>query len=380
MSDVEFGRQLRIFRQQCQDPLNGRALSQQRLGALLGEELGIGFSGAAISDWERSKSKIHVDDRLLLINLLKALNKTGGLRTALDANILLEAGNYRALNESEREQVFPRDEQAGVRQSPVIDAAQQQSLPKSFPKNIFWGIVDGFQTLIDEAQEGPRPVWPRIVTAILRQISDQISPRVTIRTLLWLWVWIVGYLTVIPVLQWPFPNQQIAGASTIKFICASIFLPICVGLLTNTRENPFWLHNTSAPPRMIRLYTYQGSFTGFHVGYCGIFVIYYLMFFFHLGRTAWFEFILAGFPLAMSYVGAHVIPYNLWRAYGRLWFSDGAIFFVFIPLGPIWAWFFLKFYSVLIPQITSIIVTLVTISLLAILTARFFVNMIRTKI
>jgi hypothetical protein len=69
---------------------------------------------------------------------------------------------------------------------------------------------------------------------------------------------------------------------------------------------------------MIRLYTYQGSFTGFHFGYCGIFVIYYLMFFFHLGRTAWFEFILAGFPLAMSYVGAHVIPYNLWRAYGRL--------------------------------------------------------------
>ena len=77
MSDIDFGKQLRIFRQQCRDSRNGKTLSQQRLGELLGEEMGIGFSGAAVSDWERGESKIHVDDRLVLISLLKVLDFIG---------------------------------------------------------------------------------------------------------------------------------------------------------------------------------------------------------------------------------------------------------------------------------------------------------------
>jgi hypothetical protein len=70
------------------------------------------------------------------------------------------------------------------------------------------------------------------------------------------------------------------------------------------------------------------------------------------------------FPLVMGYISAHVVPYNLWRAYGRLWFSDGAIFFVFILLGPLWGWFFFEFYSILISPTTGIIVILAAITLL----------------
>ena len=52
-----FGRQLRIYRKQCHDSLQGGTLTQVRLGELVGDELGdAGYSGAAVSDWERDQS------------------------------------------------------------------------------------------------------------------------------------------------------------------------------------------------------------------------------------------------------------------------------------------------------------------------------------
>ena len=74
----------------------------------MGEELGLsdGYSGAAISDWERGSSKILADDRNTLINLIRILHKAGGLETSADANSLLKAGNYRQLNASELSDIF----------------------------------------------------------------------------------------------------------------------------------------------------------------------------------------------------------------------------------------------------------------------------------
>ncbi|MBM3180570.1 MAG: hypothetical protein FJZ86_09460 [Chloroflexi bacterium] len=230
--------------------------------------------------------------------------------------------------------------------------------------SIFFNSPEEFQKILDDAKEGPPPVWPRIVTAFLRKISDQISNRNTFHTLLWLWVWISSFILVTPILQWPFPNQETASASIIKYIGSSILVPICIGILTYRKDNPFWRQNEAASSRMILLYTYQGAFIGFHLGYFAIFAICLLMFFLQINLVSWVQFILAGFPLLMGYISAQVAPYNLWRAYGRLWFSDGAIFFVFILLGPVWGWFFFEFYSLLISPTTGIIVILAATTLL----------------
>ena len=103
-----FGQQLRAYRRQCQDPLRKGTLTQVRLGELLGDELGdAGYSGAAVSDWERDQSKINADDRLVLVSLIAVLIRCGGLHTLPEANQFLQSGNYRALDAPEQSQIFP---------------------------------------------------------------------------------------------------------------------------------------------------------------------------------------------------------------------------------------------------------------------------------
>src|SRR6266542_6165063 len=104
---TEFGKQLRKFRQQCNDTESPHGkLTQERFGELVGAELGISYSGSAISDWERGVSKIHADQREVLVSILKVLHRWGGIRTPLEANQLLEAGNYRALDATETQKIF----------------------------------------------------------------------------------------------------------------------------------------------------------------------------------------------------------------------------------------------------------------------------------
>ncbi len=103
-----FGQQLRAYRRQCQDPMRKGTLTQVRLGELLGDELGdAGYSGAAVSDWERDRSKINADDRLVLVSLIAVLNRCGGLHTLDEANQFLQSGNYRALDAHEQSPIFP---------------------------------------------------------------------------------------------------------------------------------------------------------------------------------------------------------------------------------------------------------------------------------
>ncbi|NCF67512.1 MAG: hypothetical protein GWP61_16225, partial [Chloroflexi bacterium] len=80
-----FGEQLRIYRRQCEDPQRGGLLTQERFGELMGVVLGdAGYSGAAVSDWERDKSKIHADDRAVLVALLTVLRQNGGISSIED--------------------------------------------------------------------------------------------------------------------------------------------------------------------------------------------------------------------------------------------------------------------------------------------------------
>jgi hypothetical protein len=100
------------------------------------------------------------------------------------------------------------------------------------------------------------------------------------------------------------------------------------------------------------------------VGYFVIFAIQLLMYFLQVRLSTWNQFMLVDFPLVMGYISSQVVPYNLWRAYGRLRFSDGAIFFVFTLLGPLWGWFFFEFHSLLVSPTTGVIIILAAITLL----------------
>ncbi len=102
-----FGYLLRYHRRKCSDPVRGGLLTQERLGEMLGEELGdSGYSGAAVSDWERDRSHIHKDDRAVLIARISVLFHTGGLSSSEEADELLLVGNYRALDQEENQPIF----------------------------------------------------------------------------------------------------------------------------------------------------------------------------------------------------------------------------------------------------------------------------------
>ena len=142
----EFGKLLKTYREKCRDSKKGKKkLTQERFGELVGREVGRdGYSGAAVSDWERGKSKIHQDDRHLLVSLLKVLHTCGGLLTLEKANGMLEAGNYRSLNEHERAQLFP----SGLNR-PRIEPMPPQPPPPSEIEQ-------------DKSERDSRPAgWPR---------------------------------------------------------------------------------------------------------------------------------------------------------------------------------------------------------------------------
>ena len=122
----EFGKLIRSYREKCRFHETGQPLTQAQLGELIGKELGmdLGYTAAAISEWERGKSVIHIKDRLVLLKLLKVLHQCGGLSTLAQANDLLETGDYRSLNEDERKQVFMEES------SLVISRIQPLSLDK----------------------------------------------------------------------------------------------------------------------------------------------------------------------------------------------------------------------------------------------------------
>ena len=70
-----FGKALRAFREMTRDPdRHNRSLSQARLGEQMGHIMeDQGFSGAAVSNWERGINKISAEDRKVLITLVKVL-------------------------------------------------------------------------------------------------------------------------------------------------------------------------------------------------------------------------------------------------------------------------------------------------------------------
>ncbi len=84
---TSFGRLLCGYWRQRRDSLRGSVLTQERLGELLGHEVGDGGnSGAAVSDWEWRESKIAADNGSVLVSLITVPHNQGGLTKLAQAD------------------------------------------------------------------------------------------------------------------------------------------------------------------------------------------------------------------------------------------------------------------------------------------------------
>lgn len=364
MANQDFGKQLRIFRRQCEDPHTGKPLTQEQLGNFLYKEMGIHYTGAAISDWERNQSSINVNDRPLLINLINLLKRYGGIKTLADANLLLEAGNYRALNASERGQIFSEEIHEANPQPQATNPKEQVPGFKSLYSNIFFSFPEEFQNILDNANEGPPPAWPRIAVSLINRVTDRWSGFHVLRILAWFWIWLITYLLIAPSLQWPLASHANALQAMFLYAVGTIILPFIISAMIGVKKNAFWQKQEIPSGLMIYIYTYQGASIGFHLGYFAVFVLSLTQYNFQLQPVVWIEFIKMALPIVVGYTGAQLVPYNLWRAYGRLHLKDGGIFFIFAILGPVWAWFFLEFYEILITRKLGAIIILISITML----------------
>lgn len=358
-----FGATLRAFRQASNDPnrLN-RRLSQERLGRLIGEEMeDLGFSGAAVAYWESGESKISAQDRNVLLSLIKVLHKCGGLKTLTEANHFLESGNYRNLDDGEAQSIFLTEMPAG------LDRLENERIPKSSAlfliENLFAVSEEELKTLILKAKEdGPEPSWPHVLAALMRKVIDRFS--ITRTSILWVWIGVAAWWLIAPSLRLPFENQGGMLLAVEKYMIGSLVIPLGIGLLINTRDNEYWKQQSGVNPLLLRLYTYQGAGIGFNLGYFFVYPFALIGYFLNVDTAVWLEIgaVLAG--LIMGNMGARVVPHNLLRAYGRLRLSDGAIFFLVALMGPVWGFFLLEFYSVLLAPVTGVLVILLAITII----------------
>lgn len=103
--ETSLGALLKFHRRESTDPARGGTLTQARLAELLEGE-GVIYTDAMISQWESNRVKISLDNRSVLIALIRIFYKCGGLTTTEEAKNLLFAAGHRDLDSSEIRSVF----------------------------------------------------------------------------------------------------------------------------------------------------------------------------------------------------------------------------------------------------------------------------------
>ncbi len=405
---TEFGQQLRTIRHRCHDSKSSQGkLTQERFGELVGTELGISYTGAAVSDWERGKTKIHADDRGLLMAMIKVLHEYEGIGAINEANQLLKAGNFRNLDPLEEKKIFTstisnreteQGEQLAVSQqaqaviqdgnsqvNPVPPSVQEADFSNSLlthpeqpspgqktSKPFFLSLLENLlsvpeaelRELIDKATEGPSPSWPRILVSLTRRFTDRLSIFQVFKFILWIWVLLLVLTLIMPSLRWPFPNRDTALSAIVTYAAGSILIPALISLLTNTKDHQFWRAQQGVSALNLRLYTHQGASVGFHVAYFFVFMIGLLVYNFGWRFMTWTELVPATFLVTLGYASARLIPYNLFAAFRRLSLEDGRIFFIFLLVGPAWGYFFFETYDILLTRSLGIFIVLASLTIL----------------
>ena len=348
---ITFGEILRAYRQASNDPHRfNRRLTQERLGELIGEEMGdLGVSGAAISYWESGESKINAQDRSVLLALIKVLHRCGGLKTLVEANYLLRAGNYSELDREESENIFGEITDESNVEQPISKQNSSKWFFSSLVETIFAISESELREAFAKAEEGPFPSWPRKLAVLLRKGSERWS--LSVSSVFWMVIWACAWWLIPPSLRWPFADRSVALQAIGMYVVGTLIIPLLIGLLINTKNNEYWKQQKLTNSILLRLYTYQGAAIGFNLGYFFIFPFILVRYYLGLGSSIWLEILAVTLGLILGNMGARVIPHNFWLAYHRLSFKDGVIFFVVAFVGPLWGIFFLEYYSLLLTPV-----------------------------
>lgn len=362
--DTRFGDLLRIYRKRAHDP-DGAPISQARLGDLVGDILGgLHYTGAAVSDWERSQSQINKDDRRVLTGLIQVLVRCGGIHTLNEADSLLLAGNYRPLDEVEARQIF------GVldSHSPADSSGQWQILLSLLAQFIWKVPAVGMRGPTGRsAAFGPRSGrWAGNLLTGLGRVGDFFSTPRVLGGLFWLFVWWAIWRCCAPLLAWPFPDPTLVRPILWLYIAGASLIPLLIGLFTPTRSDPFWSRIGLENDGPVRFYTYLGAAVGFQVGFMlvvGLYLLCYYLTFWPF--PTWLTVLLMGWPLLLSCAAAHEIPFNQWRAFGRVRLADGYIFSLFFFFPMLWGLFFGTYHPLLLDRLYGPLLIAATIALIA---------------
>lgn len=329
----DFGQRLRYYRERRIDPTTSPAendrgrLTQAHFGELVGQKLGLdsGYTGAAVSEWELGKSAVHAHDRPLLLAIVAVLKEQGRLLTPSEADELLAAGGYRPLDSSERAQVFP-------------DQPDSENSPR--PTKFISHASAVFHRWSEMFKRSPQS-WLEWIGARTRQVTAGDALRAALGALAW---WATAWM-LSRCLNWPYTDSAHAVEAALTWAVVNLIVPLIVGALARPWARPEWQARPAAHGWLLRAYAFQGAWIGYQVAALSLFGA--TLFSYHAGLHALvrpirplLDISLALCPLSFGYAAAHAVPENLWRAYGRLSWGDGGVFFIFAALAPAWAAFF----------------------------------------
>src|SRR5690349_4580570 len=288
---------LRTFRQASNDPDRfHRRLTQERLGALIGDEMDdLGVSGAAVSYWESGESTINVQDRSVLLALIKVLYSCNGLKTVVDANQFLRAGNYRELDEEETKHIFGE----------ISKQNTATSFQSFLLESIFSVSEDELRKEFAKSEQGPSPAWPRKLAVLMLNASEHWS--LSLSSVFWVATWALAWWLIPPSLRWPFADRDSAYMAMVLYVGGTLSVPLLIGLRVATKNSEYWNQNGFANSTLLRLYTYQGAGIGFNLGYFFVFPFILFRYYLDLGPSRWLELAAVTLGLILGNMAARVV-------------------------------------------------------------------------
>lgn len=348
-----FGELLRYYRNHSEDK-EGRTLSQEKLGALIGDIMGdAGYSGAAVSYWERNKSQIGKDDRRVLTAVIKALHQCGGIKTLVEANNLLWAGNYRRLDEEELRFVFTKADATATRHvyrhDPVYDlegasdleedpASRAQTTLATLWKDLITRPLPTFSLLLPPAGDNNSSGWSGFLAQLLAVVLRGWPPQRVLWGIILLILWWLTWELTFPLLNWPPASRVAAQAVGYPYIAGALLVPILCALLLTMQARSHWprpgrtaagQQETGFPVATVHLLIISllGALAGFHLAYLSLVLFQLPIYYFSSAASlpGWLSLLAAGWPVLWSVALARQLPLHYGRLFGTLQVVEGDV-------------------------------------------------------
>jgi hypothetical protein len=358
-SAQDFGSLLRQYRRTATDPQRGGTLTQERLGELLGEALGgAGYSGAAISEWERNRSKIEKDQRKVLVALILMLRQYNGLTCRNEADQLLLVGNYRPLDDQEAQQIFPGESFQSDTNNALMHSVSD---PLQAAFRIFLEKSQRQKTLVNNMP------WYEALLIGMGKASEQVSAELVLKSILWCAIGWLSWRMLAPIMTWPFESTSEAWRAAVSYGAGTIIIPLLIAGMCCTNQVAFWQEQEQTNNSSLRFFTHLGASVGYQVGtmitVCSAILIYDIG---GLVLSPWLPGIGSIFALLIGLASARQIPYNQWRAYHKLHWKDAGVFATFFMFGPFAATAFFLYYPWLLSPFPGLLLITIAVVVLAV--------------